>query len=748
MGGDGIVLKTGIDLSGFTKGSKQLKSAIKSMSNQMTSFGRQTDKMAQNMVRPFKRLLPMILGVSSVYGILSKAVSSYMSQNEQLSQRMTAIWTALGNVIGPIIEQVISWVSTAVSYFLQFLKLIGVTSKSASELSKQTKKNTQELQRTIAGFDELNVLQKPSNGNKENPLEDKEMPDWMKNLIDMVKNKEWDAIADLLIGKLNEVIYKIRDKAYEVGEKIGEYLQGIVHVISRVLNETDWKQLGVGIANFFNGLIKEQEGINFGEDLGKLLVSKITIAFKIVTGFLETLDWKRVAEILTGIVTGAFDALSEAIAGADFRKIGNGIREFFESIDYEEVANSIFNFLKEAWDAAWDLFLGLLGAGTEDESPLVKQFEDIKKAAEDCAAAFIEAMGPVWDDIIKPMLEWSKKSLIPEILNEIKGAFETLTAKLKLFKDTWNGLRDLLFGDSQKGWKELKEATNSYNETMQKTKTPLESFINYLGISIPKSKDFASQLKSSTEQIKTSFSSMSEKIHGVVDDVKQRIQAFKDKISELRNAAKTNVEGIKNTFQGIKDFFANFGPNIQNIFVSIIQAARSWGADMIQNFINGMGDRIGNLWTSMRNIAQGIRDFLGFSEPKKGPLSDFHTYGPDMMELYASGIEGEKGKVFAAVNDVAEGVASVMSGGKFQTPTVAGGGFLPYGIGSQEIAGTSSGEVNGEILTAILQLQELIVRFENSVDNMKWVAQFGEVRAVVQEITKIQKQMGVASGVI
>ena len=272
MGGDGIVLKTGIDLSGFTKGSKQLKSAIKSMSNQMTSFGRQTEKMAQNMVRPFKRLLPMILGVSSVYGILSKAVSSYMSQNEQLSQRMTAIWTALGNVIGPIIEQVISWVSTAISYFLQFLKLIGVTSKSASELSKQTKKNTQELQRTIAGFDELSVLQKPNNGDKENPLEDKEMPDWMKNLIDMVKNKEWDAIADLLIGKLNEVIYKIRDKAQEVGEKIGEYLQGIVHVISRVLNETDWKQLGVGIANFFNGLIKEQEGINFGEDLGKLLV--------------------------------------------------------------------------------------------------------------------------------------------------------------------------------------------------------------------------------------------------------------------------------------------------------------------------------------------------------------------------------------------------------------------------------------------------------------------------------------------
>ena len=29
---------------------------------------------------------------------------------------------------------------------------------------------------------------------------------------------------------------------------------------------------------------------------------------------------------------------------------------------------------------------------------------------------------------------------------------------------------------------------------------------------------------------------------------------------------------------------------------------------------------------------------LGFSEPKEGPLSNFHTYAPDMMELFAKGI--------------------------------------------------------------------------------------------------------------
>ena len=41
----------------------------------------------------------------------------------------------------------------------------------------------------------------------------------------------------------------------------------------------------------------------------------------------------------------------------------------------------------------------------------------------------------------------------------------------------------------------------------------------------------------------------------------------------------------------------------------------------------------------MKNIGSTIKNFLGFSEPKEGPLSNFHTYAPDMMKLFAQGIE-------------------------------------------------------------------------------------------------------------
>jgi len=63
-----------------------------------------------------------------------------------------------------------------------------------------------------------------------------------------------------------------------------------------------------------------------------------------------------------------------------------------------------------------------------------------------------------------------------------------------------------------------------------------------------------------------------------------------------------------------------------------------WGKDLIGNFIGGIKQGWEDLKTGVKNVAQGVKDFLGFSEPKEGPLSDFHTYAPDMMALFAQGI--------------------------------------------------------------------------------------------------------------
>lgn len=76
-----------------------------------------------------------------------------------------------------------------------------------------------------------------------------------------------------------------------------------------------------------------------------------------------------------------------------------------------------------------------------------------------------------------------------------------------------------------------------------------------------------------------------------------------------------------------------------------------WGKDLIQKFIDGLLAKWNDLKNTVKNIAGSIADFLGFSEPKLGPLSNFHTYAPDMMELFAKGIEDNKQMLLDTVSD-------------------------------------------------------------------------------------------------
>lgn len=82
----------------------------------------------------------------------------------------------------------------------------------------------------------------------------------------------------------------------------------------------------------------------------------------------------------------------------------------------------------------------------------------------------------------------------------------------------------------------------------------------------------------------------------------------------------------------------------------LVKSAITWGRDLIQGFINGIKEAWDKLKGTVTDIASSIKDYLGFSEPKKGPLSDFHTYAPDMMELFAKGIRDNESVVTGQIS--------------------------------------------------------------------------------------------------
>ena len=93
------------------------------------------------------------------------------------------------------------------------------------------------------------------------------------------------------------------------------------------------------------------------------------------------------------------------------------------------------------------------------------------------------------------------------------------------------------------------------------------------------------------------------------------------------------------TGDGKNDMLEGFG----EAFLAVIDKAYTWGADLIQHIIDGIGSVASDLWGCVEDIAGGIADFLGFSVPKKGPLAEWgiNNPGADMVELYSEGITDE-----------------------------------------------------------------------------------------------------------
>ena len=114
-----------------------------------------------------------------------------------------------------------------------------------------------------------------------------------------------------------------------------------------------------------------------------------------------------------------------------------------------------------------------------------------------------------------------------------------------------------------------------------------------------------------------------------------------------------------------------------------IEDAKTWGKDLIQNFVDGIKGAINLVGDAVKAVAQKIKDFIGFSEPKEGPLSDFHLFAPDMCDLFVEGLEDSKMEVQSELANVFN-----VSQNGMQMQAVDGGGApitIPVYIGEEKL---------------------------------------------------------------
>ena len=120
-------------------------------------------------IKTIGRMALAVLGIRGAYSLVRRAVNACLQSNEELNNKMTAIWNALGTLMEPVVTAMINAIYKILAYINYFVKALTgidfIAKANAKAIAKQAAatdkltKSTREANKALAAFDEMSVLQ-------------------------------------------------------------------------------------------------------------------------------------------------------------------------------------------------------------------------------------------------------------------------------------------------------------------------------------------------------------------------------------------------------------------------------------------------------------------------------------------------------------------------------------------------------------------------------------------------------------
>lgn len=498
-------------------------------------------------------------------------------------------------------------------------------------------------------------------------------------LHSIVHNFDFKALAKGLGDAVNNAFAAI-DWAM-LGDTLSTAVKNAFQFISETVKTIDWKQIGTNVATFLNNV----DWVGVFTDLAKMLSSLLSGALDLLIGFADTLDWGKLSN-----------------------DIWNALVGIVESIDWAGLIVKAFNLLGSALTGALYLlgtFFTNLWEGVKTAWYAVKDYigEQVK-----------EAGGNIWQGVLDGICEglytigtWIKANIFDPFINGFKAVFgihspSTVMMQMGTFliqgllngiSTAWNGIKSF-FTNAWNGIKSI--CTTAWNGIKSACKAAWDNITSTISNAATHIKDFVSEKftaakeaivervtdiknniyegfteawntvstkvsnikKNISEGFSNAWSTISSKVTSIKNTISTGFSNAYTVVSSKVSSIKSNISsGFSSMYSTVSSAASNIFSSVSGTFSSLVSSAWSWGADICQNIANGISNMAGTVWDSVSDLAGDIADFLGFSEPEKGPLSNFHTYMPDMLQLMADGINDNKNIALNAVSDLAQGIS-------------------------------------------------------------------------------------------
>lgn len=506
--------------------------------------------------------------------------------------------------------------------------ITGSMKKNLASMSKAAKGN----EATAAAYEKLGVAVTDANGN----LRDDETVYWeLINALGQVEDEtQRDVLAMELLGKsasdLNPLIEAGADKMAELADD--------AHKAGYVLDKETLDSFG----EFDDQLRKLDKGAEAAKNaMGTILLPVLTD----LAG--EGVD------LLGQFTNGILDA------NGDISKMG----EVIDTV-LPQVLDSIMAYLPELLDLAISIITAIADALLENVDVIIDAAADIVFSLFD---GIMDNLPKILDAAVNLIITLAQ-GIIDNLPTIVEGGIGLILAVVK-------GLTDAL--------PELVPAT------VDAVLTIVDTLIDNLDLLI----DAAIQL------IIALAGGLIEALPRLIEKgpeiVASLVEAIIKAAPKLLDAALQLIlklaEGLVSFFFKIRDKGREIVDEIKGGFDEKLDNAKTWGADLIQNFVDGIKQKWENLKSSVQGVAQTVKDFLGFSEPKKGPLSNFSTYAPDMIDLFIQGLREGQRRLQTQLSET------------FDPASLTSAGVADVTVGSAGVMGvTIPLTVDGQLLTRVV----------------------------------------------
>ena len=322
----------------------------------------------------------VLQATANAQGDFARTSGSWANQTRLLKEQLNILKTALGQILIAVILPLVKALNALLSFIISIGRAIGslfgkktgmvktisdantITgglagkADSVSDGFEKANQSAKKLQRTIAAFDELNVLNPKDQGSSSTDLSggggfDLGIP-------------EYDYNAEL--GKANSFFDKLEQAVVKFFNKIknspfGQWLSSTIKLIGQTFKniyETILKPIIENIGNSFSNLWNEHLKPFFGElgellgNIGIILLAQLDMFLIFINFLVDTFGpvisdifnivWNTIMEVVGNIIDIVKDVMS----------IFNGLIEFLANIftgQWEDALNNLVDICKDAF---------------------------------------------------------------------------------------------------------------------------------------------------------------------------------------------------------------------------------------------------------------------------------------------------------------------------------------------------------------------------------------------------------------